>query len=68
MRYDTICNARLITPMPMPMPDYKEHMCLYSDIFYFVGDWVSWTVRTKVMTDSEMLAIRNMLTEASMDR
>ena len=37
-------------------------------LMMFVGDWVCWTVRTKVMTDVEMLAVRNMLTEASMDR
>ena len=55
-------------PLPLPLPGYQVHMCLCSDIFYFAGDWVSWTVRTKVMTDSEMLVVRNMLTEASMDR
>ena len=33
-----------------------------------IGDWVSWSVRTKVMSTEQVKATMAMLTEASMDR
>ena len=65
--HDTMHNATVDSSHLYPT--CSDMCCLHPYILVMsVGDWVSWTVRTKVMTDVEMLAIRNMLTEASMDR